>query len=376
VRFESIRENIFEDILASVSVKPGSIDRNVTVELKPFQWRLEDDQYVVCLPTNLEQFADNWPVRCAVTACAIMQAVVRPSAKPLVEFKYLSEREEYLHGLAAALKLGTIKEDRTTGLFHQGFQWAVSRQMLLWKNKDLFRTNWRDPYYAVLGKEVWTGDAPDYIKYWHSLMIEASKLIKLDEPKNFARSYEEIVRLKMKHNFSYESKAVFSDYEVTCMSKFIDTPRRRLEDFKAAVKKDVGPFIEDFDHMYTNASKEVVEYDRRVNSIANSRATILFRTLGKKGQKNLPKNLSRDMRLELLGLLSYIKATNPTGLFEDDRSEFNINPQFSDDEIMEHFSQWRKSVQAKQQRNPLFDEWAEGIVPAKAKSLGWIASSE
>lgn len=364
----TVSRDVLMEIMGYISTKPGSgsADEKEKKSLKVFSIRKsESGTYVVVLPRNLEKFTDNWPVRCAVAACAVLRAEILPSLEEFEEFKYLKDSDEYFHGIAAALKLNTITSDETTGLFHQGFRWVCSQYIKTQPYSDLCRTKWTNPALHLIGRETWIGNIEDHYKQWMILITEASKRIELTNPEKFALSFEQLNAQFIKHSFAYESGACFSTYEINQMKDFISIGRRKLEDFRFLVKNSLNKdLMSKFKDMYKIASSGVVEYDSRIAAIAAKRASIIFKPKKASGKKKISlKGYSREQFLELLSLGDYISATNPTGLFSDDRVEF-INAQgASDEEATEQFSIWFRKLHPKvYELNLILTDWARSII--------------
>lgn len=368
IRIEHHKINVLEDIFLHIPTAPGrAIAGDVEAKLLPFGFRKgENGQYTVSLPKNLESFTENWVAKVAVACCYQLRANVESSSESLKELKYLPDRVEYLHGLSAALKLSCtegIIEDRTSGLFHQGFRWATAQSLKSTVRKDLYNLSWKDPYYPVTGKEVWTGDAPDHIKRWHALVMEACKTIKVLKPTNFAKSYEILAASTVKHAFAYEQRSVFSMEEALAMRDYIQPAKLKLDNFLRELQNNREHVINNFGPLYSAASKGITEYDAQIAAIAAKRASIIFRTSQKKGQEISRKGLSREDRLSRLGWEQQIAATNPTGLFGETRSEILFTRNLSAGGVLEMLKAWYQRVpNPRKDANPLIKNWYQGWV--------------
>jgi hypothetical protein len=364
IRTRAINEDTFEDIFNIITTAPGAVVEIGRKELLNFGWRNKDGHYEVTIPSNLERFSDNWPVRCAVAAAKLLDATII-AGDDLAKFEYLPDKAEYFHGLAAVMKESCSKQvpaDKTTGLFHQGFRWGASKVLSTLPNSGLFRLKWHDPYFALIGREVWTGDVPDYVKRWHSLVTEACKHIKLADASQFAKSFEEINSAYIKHEFVYERRAVFSVYEVQQMSTYIQHSRTPLENFRKRAKNSLDmDMITHFKEMYQEAARALLTYESRLGAIASKRAQLIYAPVkGARGKAS--KGLTREGHLELLSLGHFIMATNPTGLFDDDRIEFVISPRATDETVAEDFKHWQRRLsESAFEHNPVLKDWVEEV---------------
>jgi hypothetical protein len=369
LRSRHIKESFLQEAYLRISLQPGKlVAGEVEAKLKPFGFRKEKDgSMTVCLPNNSESYADNWIMLATVAACTAMKATVEQSNESVNELKYLHDRAEYLHGLAAAFKMSAeqgITEDRTSGLFSQGFRWAVMKHLQPTVSKELFDYSQKDPYYAVLGKTVWTGDAPDAIRRWHSLMIEATKHLRVLKPYNFAKSSSKIIDEHVKHRFNYESRAVFSSEEVSRMSDYSKDMRSHLENFKKDLLQDRESVLPNFRELYAEASKDITVYDAQIAAIAAKRAAIIFSRDSKKTQRNKSsRGLTREDRVTALPLHLQISVTNPSGLFNDNRVEFAPSKSDYDNvvSLSKFFERWTTSVSLKDTSatNVMFEPWMQ-----------------
>jgi hypothetical protein len=169
VSFAQIKEDTYKSIFEAIPIAPGGASGKSVAELESFQWRKDGNgQYIVCLPKNLEKFAENWPVRCAVAACAVLNAKVQASSRDLAEFTNVEHKEEYLHGIAAALKTfaeqKTIPADSSTGSYHQGYRWVATRNLVRAPNSGLYKLSYTNPMIAITGRQTWNANAPNYQK--------------------------------------------------------------------------------------------------------------------------------------------------------------------------------------------------------------------
>jgi hypothetical protein len=369
MKVRTVKIDFLREAYLRILTQPGKgFGEKIEAELLPFGFKVGDDgEITVALPKNAESYADNWIMLTTIAACKAMGATVESSNIAVDQLKYISERSEYLHGLAAAFKISAeseIIDDKTTGLFHQGFRWAVMKHLQPTVNKELYDQSYKDPYYAVTGKTVWTGDAPDAIKRWHSLMIKACSFIKLKDPTVFAKSPDKIIAEHVKQHFNYESLAVFSAEEVKKMSDYIGEGRSRLENFKKRLRDDRKEVIPNFRDLYSTASKEVADYDAQISVIAAKRASIIFRKDSTKSvQKKASRGLTREDRVAALPLHLRISVTNPSGLFGDSRVEFNPSKQdiADDNALLKYFEKWTRSITLKDTSaiNSMFQSWMD-----------------
>jgi hypothetical protein len=334
-----IKKNILSDMLQSIAVVPGYTSETSRKAKLPFAFdRKEDGKYVVYLPYNLETYADNWIFKCGVAAIAALDADVAQCQETTEQYKYLSDTEEYLHGLGAALKLGTLEKPVGGGLFQHGFMWAASFNLRKLPNPNMFRTSWHTPVYPLTKKEAWAGTAggPHY-NVWVALMTEAAKSLRIPAPENFCKSKEELQKL-VKRSFHYEALAVFSAYEVSQMTDFIKPERDKLEKFVASLSRPTKDLVDRWPELHKEASSALSTYDERVGAIGSKRAQIIFPKAKAKGKSI--RGMTRETRLAELEFGTYVKATNPTGLFQDDRLEFVPSPKGDEYRQAEEFLGW------------------------------------
>jgi len=241
----------------------------------------------------------------------------------------------------------------------------------------MYKTNYTNPMLAITGREIWNANAPEYQRFWYTLVLEAAKQTKIAKQADWLKSFEEINSLKMKRNFAYESKAVFSDPEVRAMSEYIREARQKLETFRARVKKRSLSDEEwlDFDNLYKEASKEVSVYDATVDAIANQRAAILYRRPVKKGQKvQSQRGMTYYVRVDALPLHEQLLVTNPTGLLGDTRHLFRANAEDAEHEILDQFEEWANRLDHSAGLSPLSYKWvrwylSEASVDGKERNI-------
>jgi hypothetical protein len=280
-------------------------------------------------------------VRLAVAAGVHLEAEFVPSPDEVRELKYIKDWDAYLHGVAAALKSskenGDVKPDGTTGRFHQGYNWAVSKRLQLEVHKDLYRFAYNDLWEALSGNAVWNANAPIWQKNLYQLVVTACKDLKIQQKQLFARSPEQVINAKFTKTWSFQSKAVFSDAEVFFMESRVS---KDLEAYNIWLKDVKEHWIDHVDQClteYGHYAKALRQYDARIQAIATIRANAIFRST-KRGKKDtVPAGLTREARLEYLSFAAWIQATNPTGLgINDDRIETKL-PAQDDESAAEQF---------------------------------------
>jgi hypothetical protein len=311
----------------SVTVRPGLTTDVAKKKLENFSFAFKPGGgYQVVLPTNLEQFADNMLVKVAVTAAVSLDAEILPGDH-LDEFKYVKALEEYAHGLAAALKESKttgIIGDKTSGLFHQGYRWAVSQTLSRDENKNWFKHNWTTPWKLLQNKEVWIGNAPGYQKRWYNLIKKACEHLNVSTKKDFLIPYQEMMK-KMMHSFSWKQGAVFSSSEISKMDYLMRDEFNLYEQFLAHLKVNPQGFLdnaESLDAEYMRLSSDIRAYDKLVGTIASRRAKIIYSQPTKAKKDKTPK--PREAWVAELSLYNRITVTNPTGLLRDERKEFVV----------------------------------------------------
>lgn len=334
IKVKTLKVDTISSIFKSISNKPGLTADIGRKELTSFQFRLTGkNAYEVCLPKNLESYIDSWVVRLAVAAGLQLQAEFVSSQDDVKELKYIKDWEYYLHGVAAAIRssvdLKDVLPDGTTGKFHQGYNWAVSHVLNSQVNRDMYRTSYTNLWEALSGNAVWNANAPEWQRNLYHLVVTACKTLNVKNKALFAKSPEQVINAKFTKEWSFENRAVFSDYEVSYMSNRI---RHDLEPYKEWLKEIKYKWTEHVDTCmieYGNFTKVLKPYDTRISAIGTIRANAIFRST-KRGKKDtIPYGLTREARLEYLSFAAWIQATNPTGLGSDDRIETKLP--FNDD---------------------------------------------
>jgi hypothetical protein len=345
-------------IAESVAVVPGYTSDTRKKAKIPFSFeRSQTGEYTVWFPANLESFADNWLYKVGVVAAQLLGASIQTCEATTEDYKYFPDCVEYLHGLAAAFKRQSVDEPVGSGLFLHGFMWACSTNLKKLPNPDMFRTSWHTPVYPLTKKEAWAGTAGgSHYNVWHALCIEAAKFIQLPSPEKFCKSYEELSKM-IKHSFHYEAKSVFSEYEIKEMSDFIRNDREKLEEFRSSLRHPTKELVLNWKAMRDEASKGVSAFDERVSTIGSRRAMIIFPKRKAKGKPE--RGLTREMRVSELDFGAWIQATNPTGLFNDDRVEFSTVSKRDEKSNAEAFLSWSaKHFSVRPPGfNPLLEEW-------------------
>jgi hypothetical protein len=290
------------------------------------------------------------------------------------ELKYVRDWEPYLHGVAAALRqsteTGTVLPDGTTGKFHQGFNWAVSKRLAAEVDRDLYRLNYSDLWEALTGNAVWNANAPSWQKNLYQLVILACKNLQIQEKSKFAKSIEQVINAKFVKTFSFESKAVFSDYECSYMSSQVRDDLDNYKEWLSGIRKTWPARADTCLTEYAVYAKALKGYDSRIGSIATVRANAIFRST-KRGKKDtVPPGLTREARLEYLSFAAWIQATNPTGLgLSDDRIETKLP--FNDDIVAaeQYLSTYSKIFENALNTDPkLLKPWTE-TAAMKAKAI-------
>jgi len=321
VRVSTISSNVIEDILASIATVPGYTSNIQKKGKLPFSFsKNERGEYTVCVPNNLESYADNWIFKTGVAAAQLLKATFEPCDSTVEEYKYLSDCEEYLQGLGAALKLQTLSEPVGTGLFLHGFSYVASFALKKLPNPNMFRTAWHTPVYALTKKEAWAGLAggPHY-NVWYSLIQEAAKHINVPQPEKFCRSFEELKKLT-KQSWHYEARSVFSSRETSIMEAHTRDIRTKHNNFVESLRRPTTDIVMNWHKDKTEASRALSDYDEQIGSIGSRRANIIFPKKKSKGKTE--KGLTREARLADLVFGQYVAATNSTGLVGDNRLEF------------------------------------------------------
>jgi hypothetical protein len=301
-----------------------------------------------------------------VAAGMQLQAEFVPSQEDGKEFKYVKDWELFIHGVAAALKSsienGDVKPVNASGRFNQGFHWAVSKALETNVNRDLYRTDWSNLWEALSGNAVWNANAPSWQRYLYQLVVLACKHMTIRNRGLFAKSPEQVINAKMTKTWSFENKAVFSEYEISYMklgiSKHLDAYSSWLKDLKENWHLKVDNCLNE----YGKLTKDIRPYDSRIASIATVRANAIYRST-KRGKKDIcPPGLTREARLEYLSFAAWVQATNPTGLGPDDRIETKLP--FNDDEAAaEQFTEvYLKIFEASRDTDPkIINPWLRAV---------------
>lgn len=334
----SLDINAIESVYNSISVRPGLTSDVGKKELTCFQFRTEPDgKITVAIPKNLESFADNWIVKVAVAAGYVVGAQFVSTINDVTGLDFVKDYKEYLHGVAAALKQskeeGGVEPDRTSGQFHQGYNWVVSRYLSKLPDKELYRTNYTSLWMALTGSEVWNAQAADWKKALYQLVVLAGQKISVPQPLLFAKSFESVTSSKFTKEWSWQKRALFSDFEIKVMNNFIQKPldnyNKWLRDAKVRWSKEAPMILKE----YSGISEDLRKYDRQLQGICLVRANNTYRTSQRGKKVKIPPGLTREQRLEYLSLACYIGATNPTGLQNDNRIECQFPANSSDEDV-------------------------------------------
>jgi len=330
IKVKTLRTDLIKSVLDLIPTRPGLSSDIAEKELSLFQFRNRGtDQYEVCIPKNLESFADNWVVRLGVVAAQNLGATFLASSEDVKELKFHADYKEYLHGMASAFKQscmeGGVRPDRTSGKYHQGLNWVVAQTLLQRKDADLFKTNFTSPWVAFTGNLVWNANAPVWMKNLYQLVTISAKHIKIAELGGFLKSPEQVISEKFVKTWDFENRAVFSDYEITLMKsryeKELDAYNNWLKSLQSRWRENFSIVKEEYGKLTT----VIKPYNSRIGAIASIRANAIFRST-KKGKKDtIPTGLTREARLEYLSFGAWIQATNPTGLASDDRIETKLS---------------------------------------------------
>jgi len=371
-------KELLDRILNSIAESPGLTAEISKKALKAFQWRIEEGNYIVALPRNLSDYQTNPIVQTAVASIKMLKAQIVESCPATVsEIEFLAPMAEYIRGLGAALKIAgsgrMLVPDPFSGLFHQGYRWAASEAMYAQHFPSrAFRLNYKAPVDCFPAK-LFSAEDPNSAMYqsWCTLVKEASKRIKLAEPRKWAKNSQEIIQDHCKKAFQYESRAIFSADEVKSMTIYASSERERYNAFLTALKNPTDEFILKFDDNYSSAIKSLQKYDNTLGRIANIRASILFQG-PKKPEKGKRVALTREDRVQLLDLYNWIIITNPTGLFGDERVEFQVKVRRGTPDEEESYGQWAdwvmKLPRTTYLANPLLFNWCAEVV-SRANTL-------
>jgi len=374
-------KEILDRILSSIAVSPGQTAELSSKALKAFQWRIEaNGTYVVALPTNLVDHQTNPLIQAAVASIYLLKArIVESTPAKIDTLEYLETMSEYIRGLAAALRIGGMGQklvaDSYSGNFHQGYRWAASEAMYAQHfPARAFRLDYKAPATCFPAKifKPENQDAAMYLS-WCTLVKEASKKLLLASPKSWAKGYQEIVTLHCKKAFQYESRAVFSADEVKSMTVYASTERERYNRFLQNLKEFDDEFILKFNDKYREVTNSLHRYDNTLSRIAGLRATLIYReSFKRKPDKGKTVPLTREDRVQKLDFYDWIVVTNPTGLFNDERVEFQVKVRRGtpdEEEAWGQFADWvMKLPRSTYMSNPLLYGWVAEVA-AKATLL-------
>jgi hypothetical protein len=372
VKVRTLKEDLIKEIFESIPTRPGATPDITDKELSLFQIRNHGNQRIeLCLPNNLESFADSWVIKLVVAAGQVLQAEYVASRHDVKELPYLAEYKSYLQGMCSAFRQsveGGIISDGSTGKYHQGFCWVVAQVLQQRRDAGLFKTSFTSPWLAFTGKPVWNADAPLWVKNLIHLVTIAAKQVKIAELVSFLKSPEMVIQEKFTKQWTFQSRALFSDFEIRYMESYLGDKLTKYQEFLARVRTDWPHMWDKIDTTYADLSKDLRAYDMRISAIATVRANAIFRST-KRGKKDIcPPGLSREGRLEYLSLAAWIQATNPTGLGTDDRIETKLT-QNSDDVAADEFKAIYLNI-FKKSRCPaaLLNPWLE-ITEGKVSAL-------
>jgi hypothetical protein len=362
---------LLDRILDNIAESPGQTAELSKKALKAFQWRIEDGNYIVALPVNLSEFQLNPVVQAAVASIYLLKAKIVESCPSRIDsVEYLEPMGEYIRGLAAALKLGgagkALVADPFSGLFHQGYRWAASEGMYARKfSRRVFRLDYRPPKDCFPDK-LFKQDHVNTAMYqaWCTLVKEAAKRLDVSEPHKWAKSYQEIYDRHIKKTWQYESRAVFSADEVKAMTIYASIERSRYNEFLKQLKDPEDKFLLSYDTTYSEVTTSLHKYDITLARIASLRASVIFKETNSSSKaKRVP--LTREDRVQQLDLYHWIVATNPTGLFGDERSEFQVKVRRGTPDEMETWGQFCDWVmrlpRSTYMANPLIYQWAAEV---------------
>jgi hypothetical protein len=311
------------------------------------------------LPINLEAYADSWVIKVAVACIYHLGLTVIPGRKAREdEIQIVDQWEHYLHGLAAAIKQGSsVSFSKFSGKFGEGYYWACSQVDDVQQNKEFFRYNWKNPYIALLGKTVWTADAPDWARNWYNLVLQTCKRLKLADPIAFCRSQEELHKNLLRSEFNFEKGAVFTEEERARMADSLHEIRSTYENLKRDLKKPSMSLIRSWKEQYAEKVKPLLDMDNSLSAIVTERVQLIYSL---KQKKKLGKGaFTLGDRLSTLDDGEYIRATNPTGLMGDPRIPFRADPRQGQNDLYEEFTNWatKNGLTGQYDQNPLVRGW-------------------
>jgi hypothetical protein len=364
----SIRKSVVSDIWESIATNPKLVGSKMQKKAIPFLWTREGTQTKVYIPSNIETYKGSPMMACAIAACYVLKAKIIPCEEDLKVLPYISGKADYLWGIASAFKQYCSKEgivdDKTTGLYHQGFRWALAQGLAKSVNAKFHRLTWDTPWSALIGRNAWEANASTTHKMWYSLILEAARHLKPKQPSNFFISWPEI-RKHFVRTFPWESGAVFSSHEVSHMKDHISKAMKEYQDWLAFIEKNLSTYDStSIWQEYLGVSKRLRDYANQVEAVASIRARLTFTPLLIRGRKVITQGQSRDSILAQLSLLEKTAIMNPTGLFNDDRIELLVSQAVVKDDdatcsVIEKFLQ--RGLISERQGNPLWKGYQDDI---------------
>jgi virulence-associated protein VapD len=360
---KTLSTNVISDIFAQISTKPLGFGAKLEdARSIPFSfYKDSSDNVNICLPMNLETFADSPVLKTVIAAGAALNASFYASKKPIESIKYLSQYEQYFLGLAAVFKLKEVDPQPYTGMFGQGYNWALTQNEFVQKHKKFFKVTWKTPHDALLGRSVWTSNCEPWQRNFYNLVLYTAKhAIKVNRIEKLCKSYQDLKSSLIRTSFNYEKGAVFISEEIATMQDFISHHRDTLKKREKSLKQISPALIEGWDEL-SEEEKFLLDYDNAVGAIASQRAMIIY---SPKAKKKVGKGaVLLSQRLQVLSLTELIQATNPSGLTGDNRLVFTCRPNVDSEELAEEFQGWvaKSYPDLDQCPNPLIKGWVKWI---------------